>query len=160
MKRRAVPLLVGLTAGLAAGLLVPSATAPLPRAEAGWSRSTYASASVSSATINPVPTLSCGAASGLLSGGVPFTWTAPASGGSALTPQSYTLTWSGTAGSGSATVSGTSGSVAGATLSLLGTSTVTVTANASGWTSSTSLQTRTITTVLGVGGVVLLWDGA
>ncbi|MCI0159281.1 hypothetical protein KNO15_21485 [Leifsonia shinshuensis] len=156
MKRRVVLLVVG----LAAGLLLPSATASLPRADAGWSRSSFTTALVSSATINPVPTLSCGSASGLLSGGVPFTWTAPASGGSALTPQSYTLTWTGTAGSGSATVSGTSGSVTGATLSLLGTSTVTVTANAAGWTSPPSLQTRTITTVLGVGGVVLLWTCA
>ncbi|AGW40435.1 hypothetical protein O159_01880 [Leifsonia xyli subsp. cynodontis DSM 46306] len=145
---------------LAAALVVAVSGGPAVPAGASWSRSSFTTVAVSSATINPVPTLSCGAASGLLSGGIPFTWTAPASGGSVLAPQSYTLTWSGTAGSGSVTVPGTSGTTNGATLTLLGTSTVTVTANSSGWTSAPSSQTRTITTALGVGGAVLLWTCA
>ncbi|AAT89878.1 hypothetical protein ATY41_04800 [Leifsonia xyli subsp. xyli] len=145
---------------LAAALVVAVSGVPAAPAGASWSRSSFTTVAVSSATINPVPALSCSAASGPLSGGVPFTWTAPASGGSALAPQSYTLTWSGAAGSGSVTVPGTDGTANGATLTLLGIATVTVTANFSGWTSAPSSQTRTITTALGTGGAVLLWTCA
>lgn len=126
-------------------------------ARAGWAHTSYATVTVSSGTLDAVPQVSCGASSGLLAGNIPISWTPAATGGQALTPQSYTLSWSGTAGSGSTTVTGTSSAVTGATLTLLGTSTVRVTANLNGWTSPVSLQTRTITTVVGLGGAILLW---
>jgi|GEM_PF-1432185 len=144
-------LLLALLAGGAA-----TVAAPEP-ARAGWATSSYATVAVSTGTLAAVPQVACGAGFGLISGDIPITWTASPSGGSVLAPQSYTLRWSGTAGSGSTTVAATSGSVTGATLTLLGTSTVTVTANYAGWTSPDSAQTRTITTVAGLGGAIVLW---
>lgn len=147
---------------LLSALLIAGAGADPTPAEAtpGWASTTFATTSVAAGTIAPVPQVACGAGSGLLAGDIPISWTASPSGGTALAPDGYTLRWAGTAGSGSITVTGTSGSVTGATLTLLGTSTVTVTANYAGWTSPPSLQTRTITTVAGLAGAILLWSCA
>lgn len=153
--RRAASILLVVAA--AAGTLMASSDEP---ATAGWGRTSYATATVTSGILNPVSQVNCGASGGLLAGNIPISWTAPTTGGQALAPQSYTLSWSGTAGSGSTTVTGTSGAVTGATLTLLGTSTVRVTANFNGWTSPVSLQSRTITTVIGLGGAILLWSCA
>lgn len=144
---------------LAAGLLGISADVP---ARAGWARSAYATGTVSSGVLNPVPTVSCGASGGLLAASVPITWTAPAGGSNAIAPQRYTIAWTGTAGSGSTSVAypATSGNVTGSTLALLGTTRVTVTATYGGWSAPVSLQSRTITTVLGVGGLIIAWTCA
>lgn len=143
----------------AAGLIGVSGDAP---AQAGWSRSTYVTATATAGVLGAVPTVACGSSGGLLAANIPITWTAAPTGGNALAPQSYTIAWSGTAGSGSTTVAApaTSGNVTGATLTLLGTSTVTVTANYGTWTSPVSLQTRTITTVLGALSLIVAWTCA
>lgn len=143
----------------AAGLIGVSGGAP---AQAGWSRSTYVTATATAGVLGAVPTVACGSSGGLLAANIPITWTAAPTGGNALAPQSYTIAWSGTAGSGSTTVAApaTSGNVTGATLTLLGTSTVTVTANYGTWTSPVSLQTRTITTVLGALSLIVAWTCA
>lgn len=144
---------------LAAGVLGVSGGAP---AQAGWSRSAYVTGTANAGVLGAVPTVSCGSTGGLLAANIPITWTAAPTGGNALAPQSYTIAWSGSAGSGSTTVAApaTSGSVTGATLTLLGTSTVTVTANYGTWTSPVSLQTRTITTVLGALSLIVAWTCA
>lgn len=141
---------------LAAAALGVSGGSP---SRAGWARSTYVRGTATAGALGAVPTIACGSSGGLLAADIPISWTAAPTGGNALAPQSYTLAWSGTAGSGNATVSApaTTGSVTGATLTLLGTSTVTVTANYGTWTSPVSLQTRTITTVLGALGLIVAW---
>ncbi|WP_431220630.1 hypothetical protein [Leifsonia xyli] len=136
---------------------VGAVAAPANEARAGWGRTSLATATVTSGTLSPVPQVSCGARSGFLADNIPISWTASPAGGNALTPQSYTLRWSGTAGSGSSTVTATNGSVSAATLTLLGTSTVTVTATYAGWSSPVSLETRTITTAVAVGDIFLRW---
>lgn len=150
---------VGVLVLLAGGLLGVSGGSP---ARAGWGRSTYVTATAGSGVLNAVPTVSCGAASGLLAVNIPMNWTAAATGGNAIAPQSYTLAWSGSAGSGSTTVAApaTTGNITGSTLTLLGSVTVTVTANYGSWTSPVSLQTRTITTTLGALGVIVGWTCA
>ncbi|OJX73311.1 hypothetical protein [Leifsonia sp. 71-9] len=144
---------------LAAGVLGVSGGSP---AQAGWSRSAYVTGTATAGVLGAVPTVACGSSGGLLAANIPITWTAAPTGGNALAPQSYTIAWSGSAGSGSTTVAApaTSGSVTGATLTLLGTSTVTVTANYGTWTSPVSLQTRTITTVLGALSLIVAWTCA
>lgn len=144
---------------LAAGVLGVSGGAP---AQAGWSRSAYVTGTANAGVLGAVPTVSCGSAGGLLAANIPITWTAAPTGGNALAPQSYTIAWSGSAGSGTTTVAApaTTGNVTGATLTLLGTSAVTVTANYGTWTSPVSLQTRTITTVLGALSLIVAWTCA
>ncbi|MFF2052959.1 hypothetical protein ACFVU2_15270 [Leifsonia sp. NPDC058194] len=144
---------------LAAGVLGVSGGSP---ARAGWSRSVYVTGTMNAGVLGAVPTVACGSAGGLLAANIPITWTAAPTGGNALPPQSYTITWTGTAGSGSTTVAApaTTGNVTGATLTLLGTSTVTVTANYGTWTSPVSLQSRTITTVLGALSLIVAWTCA
>jgi hypothetical protein len=155
--RRAIRLLAaGALALTAAGLLGVSGG---PAARAGWTRSAFVTGTATTGVLNAVPTVSCGSAGGLLATNIPVSWTAAPGGGNALAPQSYTISWSGTAGSGSATVAApaTAGNVTGATLTLLGSSVVTVTANYGSWKSPVSLQSRTITTVLGALGLIVAW---
>jgi hypothetical protein len=144
---------------LAAGVLGVAGGTP---ARAGWSVSTYVTGTAASGVLNPVPTVACGSSGGLLATGIPITWTAPTIGGNALAPQNYVISWTGTAGAGSTTVAypATTGNVTGATLTLLGTTTVTVTATYGSWSSAVSSQTRTITTLLGVGGLIVSWSCA
>ncbi|GIT79806.1 hypothetical protein LLS1_14750 [Leifsonia sp. LS1] len=150
---------VGALVLTAAGLLGVAGGSP---ARAGWSRSVYATGTATSGTLTPVPAVACGSAGGLLATNIPITWTTPTIGGNAIAPQSYTIAWSGSAGSGSTTVAypATTGNVTGSTLTLLGTSTVTVTAVYGSWTSPVSLQTRTLTTTLGALGLIVGWTCA
>jgi hypothetical protein len=130
--------------------------------EAAWMSRSYITGTVRAGVLNPVPTVKCGTAGGLLSTGVPISWTAPATGSDALTPQNYTVNWSGTAGSGNLTVpaSATSATIPGSTLALLGSSTVSIRASFAGWLSPPSLETRTIATLIGAGGLVVAWSCA
>lgn len=148
----ALTVLAGLALGVSGGA----------SAGAGWARSAYVTGTATSGVLNAVPTVSCGASSGLLTANIPIGWTAPASGGNALAPKAYTIAWTGSAGSGSTTVAApaTSGNVTGSTLTLLGSATVTVTATYDSWSAPVSLQTRTITTTLGVGGLIVGWTCA
>lgn len=146
---------------LAAALLAPVALAAAGGAEpasARWATTTSVTATLVAGTLPPITSVSCGSSGGLLGGDIPITWTTP-SGPGVLAPQSYTLAWSGSAGSGSRTVPApaTGGTVSGATLTLLGSSTVSVTSNYGGWRSPPSQQTRTISTVVGALGLVVAW---
>lgn len=115
--------------------------APQPT-EAAWQTTRTLAVSAQATAVTPPTALTCGAASGLLSGSVPLTWTAPAG----TTPSGYTLKWTGAA-TGSNTWSGTSGSVPAS--ALLGTLTVTVHADYGSWQSAAGTQTRTLTILLG-----------
>ena len=100
-------------------------------------------AAVTATAVNPTPptALAC-QASGLLSGSVPFTWTAPAG----TAPSGYTLKWTG-ASTGSTTSTTTSASVTPP----LGTITVSVYADYGNWESTAGTQTRSINAILFVG---------
>ena len=103
-----------------------------------------------------VPTVSCGAPSGLLATAIPISWTAPAG----TTPSRYRLHWQGTAGTGDAFFTTSPGSVGGGLLSVLGTSSVTVYPEFGDWTTApVSLQSRTITTIAVIG-IVVSWTCA
>jgi hypothetical protein len=135
----------------AAGFLL--ATSPHPTA-AAWQDPKAFGVTASAVTATAVPTVSCGAASGLLATAIPITWTAPAG----TTPTRYRLVWSGSAGSGQAYFATSPGAVGGSLLSVIGTSTVTVYPEYGDWTTSpVSLQSRTITTI-GALGIVVSWS--
>jgi hypothetical protein len=100
-------------------------------------------ATVTATAVNPAqPTALACPGSGLLSGSVPFTWSAPP--GSA--PSGYTLKWTGAA-TGSTTSATTSANVTAP----LGSITVSVYADYGSWQSAAGTQTRTINGVLFVG---------
>ena len=102
-------------------------------------------AAVTATAVNPAPptALTCGAGSGLLSGSVPFTWSAPPG----TTPSGYTLKWTGAA-TGSVSTTTTSGNVPSPAL---GTTTVSVYADYGSWESAAGIQTRAIFGVIVVG---------
>jgi hypothetical protein len=129
------------------------AVAPQPTS-AAWTSGKAFAITATAATPTAVPTVGCGAASGLLAQAIPITWTAPAG----ATPSRYRLHWQGTAGTGDAYFTSSPGQVAGGLLSVLGTSTVTVYAEYGDWTAPVSLQSRTITTIAVV--VVVSWTCA
>jgi hypothetical protein len=130
-------------------------TAPQPTS-AAWQEAKTLTVTASAVTATAVPTVSCGAGSGVLASSIPITWTAP----SGTTPTRYRLVWSGSAGSGQAFFATSPGAISGGVLSVLGTSTVTVFPEYGDWTTSpVSLQSRTVTTI-GVFGVVVSWTCA
>jgi hypothetical protein len=140
---------------LAAGAAFVVAVAPQPTS-AAWQSVKTMTVSASGVTATAVPTVSCGAASGLLAASIPISWTAP----SGPTPTRYRLVWAGSAGSGQAYFTTSPGSVGGGILSLAGTSTVTVYPEYGDWiTSPVSLQSRTVTTISALG-VVVSWTCA
>jgi len=144
-----------IVAGLAAAAVFVVVTAPQPTS-ATWTSSTSEDLSATAVKPTAVPTVACGAASGLLATSIPITWTAPAG----TAPSRYRLHWSGSAGSGDAYFTTSPGSITGGVLSVLGTTTVTVYPEYGSWTvSPVSLQSRTITTI-GVLGVVVSWTCA
>ena len=102
-------------------------------------------AAVTATAVSPAPptALTCGAGSGLLSGSVPFTWSAPPG----TAPSGYTLKWTGAA-TGSVTTATTSGNVPSPAL---GTTTVSVYADYGSWESAAGIQTRSIFGVVIVG---------
>lgn len=150
----------GLALPVAVALVTASASfavvlAPQPTS-AAWTVTKSAALTATAVTPAAVPTVACGAASGLLSGSIPITWTAPPG----TAPSRYRLAWTGTAGSGQAFFTTSPGAVTGSTLSVLGTATVTVYPEYGDWTTSpASLQTRTITTV-SVLGAIVAWSCA
>ncbi len=154
MKRlAAVAVLLGL---LAVGLAVRPA-----ETDAAWSRPDFGTATAVSGVLNPVPTVTCGASSGLLAVSIPITWTAPPVTAGSVAPTGYLITYAGTAGSGSTTSATLSASIPGSVLTVDGTLTVKVFATyGPNWTSVVSLQTRTITTTLGALGVIVGWTCA
>ena len=139
-------------AAIIAALLI--ATLSIQPTQASWNDSEYAAATLTTGVIRPVTTLSCAAPSGLLAASIGFIWVQPDTSGAGVVPASYTLTWSGPAGSGSATSSTLTGAIPGGLLSVLGTATVTVTANSGAWASSVSTATRTVTTISALGAIV------
>ena len=144
-------LATALVAGLAATAAFVVVNAPQPTS-AAWTSTKTANVAVNAVIPTAVPTVSCGAAGGVLATSIPITWTAPAG----TTPSGYRLHWVGTAGSGDAEFSTSPGSITGGFLSVIGTSTVTVFAEYGTWTAPVSLQSRTVTTI-GTLGVVLTW---
>ncbi|WP_223693751.1 hypothetical protein [Leifsonia poae] len=143
----------------AVGLLLLSLTARPAPTQAAWTRPGFSTATAASGVLNPVPTLSCGAASGLLAVSIPVSWTAPPTTGNGVAPTGYLVTYSGTAGSGSTTTTAptTSVGIPGSVLTIAGSMTVTVYATYGNWVSPASLQTRTITTTLGALGIIIGW---
>lgn len=148
---------------VAAGALVIAASLtttglaalPIEQTAAAWQLPNFHQATLTSGTLNAVPTLACGAAAGLLAVTIPIIWTAPATG---VAPTGYLITWAGTAGSGSATINSTatSGSIPGGALSVLGQSIVTVYATRGSWTSPVSLASVKVTTISALG-VIVSW---
>ena len=125
---------------------------------ASWTRSNFHNATISSGMLYPVTSLTCAGANGALAGSVTLNWTQPQTTGNGLTPTSYTLSWTGTAGSGSTTVAGLSGAVSAAGMGS-GNLTVTVRANLSNWQSAVSTQSRTLTVIAALG-VFVTWSCA
>lgn len=116
------------------------ASGPEPTA-AAW-QSAKAVAVTATATATNAPSgLTCVASTGVLSGAIPFTWTAPAG----ATPSGYTLKWSG-ASTNSVSSTTTSGSVPAA--ALLGNLTIEVFADYGSWQSDAGTQKRTATVVV------------
>jgi hypothetical protein len=116
------------------------AASPAPT-DAAWLVTRTLNVAATAVTPTPPTGLSC-PGSGLLSGAVPFTWTAPAG----TAPSGYTLKWTGAA-NGSSTHTGTSGSVT----SPLGTITVSVYSDYGSWQSSAAIQTRQVNGIIFVG---------
>lgn len=152
MRSRALAAAVALVTAAAGFLLV---TAP-HATSAAWQDPKAFGVTATAVTAAAVPTVSCGAASGLLATAIPITWTAPVG----TTPTRYRLVWAGSAGSGQAYFTTSPGSIGGGLLSVLGTSTVTVYPEYGDWTTSpVSLQSRTVTTIAALG-VVVSWTCA
>jgi hypothetical protein len=132
-----------LLAGIAAASAVAAfalASSPMP-SDAAWVVTRTLNVTATAVTPAQPTGLSC-PGSGLLSGAVPFTWTAPPG----TAPSGYTLKWTGAA-TGSSTHSGTSGSVT----SPLGTITVSVYADYGSWQSAAAIQTRQVNGIIFVG---------
>lgn len=119
--------------------------------DAAWTQSKTFTPSVTAVTPAAVPTVACGASSGLLAQSIPISWTAPAG----PAPSSYRLHWQGTAANGDSTWTTTSGSISAVGLSVVGSSTVSVYARYGDWESPVSLQTVKFTTIAVV--VVVSW---
>jgi hypothetical protein len=157
-KRLRMPRQLALPAALAlvtASAAFTLALGPQPTS-AAWTTSKAVGITATAVTPAAVPTVSCGAASGLLAVAIPITWTAP----SGATPSRYRVVWSGTAGSGQAYFTTSPGSIGGGLLSVAGTSTVTVYPEYGDWINSpVSVQSRTVTTI-SVAGVVVSWTCA
>jgi hypothetical protein len=131
-----------LVAGLAATAAFVVVNAPQPTS-AAWTSTKTANVAVNAVIPTPPTALTCGAGSGLLSGSVPFTWSAPPG----TAPSGYTLKWTGAA-TGSVTTATTSGNVPSPAL---GTTTVSVYADYGSWESAAGIQTRSIFGVVIVG---------
>jgi hypothetical protein len=152
LRRRAV---IGMLVVAVAGCAFLVGSAPRPTA-ASWTTSATDQVTVKAVTPAAVPTVACGASSGLLAVAIPITWTPPPG----PTPSRYRVVWSGTAGSGEASFTTSPGSIGGGLLSLAGSSTVTVYPVYGDWvTSPVSLQSRTVTTISALG-VVVSWTCA
>ncbi|MEO7015328.1 MAG: hypothetical protein ABI130_15525 [Leifsonia sp.] len=147
---------VGVLAGLLLGLTLVSSSLHPAETEASWAGSSFATGSAASGSLNAVPTVTCGASSGLIAVSIPINWTAPATGGNAVAPTGYRVDYSGTAGSGSQTTTARTANIPGGTLAVAGTMTVKVYATYGNWVSPVSLQTRTITATLSLL-VVIAW---
>ena len=131
--------------GIAAAVAVPAfvmGSGPQPT-DATWLVTKTAAVTATAVTPAPPTALTCGAGSGLLSGSVPFTWSAPPG----TAPSGYTLKWTGAA-TGSVTTATTSGNVPSPAL---GTTTVSVYADYGNWESTAGIQTRSIFGVVIVG---------
>lgn len=126
----------------------------MPQSLAAWTTPEYVTATITSGRLYPVTSLTCNAASGLLATGIGLTWSQPLTTGNGLVPSSYTVEWNGTAGSGQKTVTGLTTMIPGTTLSVAGTSTVTVSANSGTWQSPVSTQSRLLTTISALGAIV------
>jgi hypothetical protein len=145
----------GLVAG-AVGLVAVSGIGTIEPTLASWQRGHYNQTTLAAGTLNAVPTVSCVASGGLLSGSIPIKWTAPTTG---IAPTSYTIVWAGTAGSGQFVTgtTATTGSVPGSGLSVLGQSAITVYATAGSWYSPVPVQSLRITTISALG-LIVGWD--
>ncbi|MBC7725201.1 MAG: hypothetical protein H7146_10710 [Burkholderiaceae bacterium] len=76
--------------------------------DAAWTQRSTHSAMLATVTVPQVGSFSCGAASGLIANAIPVSWTAPRLATGLAEPTSYTVTWSGLAGTGSKSVTGLS----------------------------------------------------
>ena len=143
--------------GLALLLILCGVGPTIKQTDAAWTVGSSHSAQLMTGIVNPVTSLTC-AASGLLTSQIAFAWAQPVITGRAIVPTSYTVVWSGSAGSGQKVVSTLAASIPVSTLRSMGTNaTVVVYANASGWTSVVSTQSRTFRTTLNLLGVAIGW---
>jgi hypothetical protein len=130
--------------GIAAAVAIPAfvvGSAP-QQTDASWVAAPKTAAVTTTAVIPAPPTALACQASGLLSGSVPFTWSAPPG----TVPSGYTLKWTG-ATTGSTTSATTSANVTPP----LGTITVSVYAEYGTWESAAGIQTRAINAIVFVG---------
>jgi hypothetical protein len=148
--RRAAGMLGVVTLVLSLGLHLLQPTV------AAWTSPEFHNATINTGQVNPVTSLTCDAPAGLIGVAIGFTWTQPVTTGNGLVPTSYTLVWSGTAGSGQKTVTGLTTTVPGSILSLAGTSLVVVYANFDTWQSPVSTQSRLLTTISALG-IIISW---
>jgi hypothetical protein len=123
-------------------------------ANATWTVSNYNNATLTSAQINPVTSITCVAESGRITSDVGFIWTQPVTTGNGLVPTTYTLSWNGRAGSGQTTITGLTGSVLSATLTHPGDTKVVVYANYGTWQSGASTPNVHVTTVVNAGNII------
>jgi hypothetical protein len=151
-RRRVTATIVGLAmVFVSVGLSSPAPT------EATWNSPEYHQAVMTTAQLYPVTSLTCNSSGGLLATSIGFTWTRPVITGNGLTPTSYTIVWSGSAGAGQKTVTGLTTTLPGTILTVAGSSTVTVYANFDSWQSPVSTQSRQLNTTLGVLGIIVGW---
>ena len=135
-------IMVGAVAAASAFAAFAIAAGPAPT-DAAWVVTRTLNVAANAVTPIPPTGLSC-PGSGLLSGAVPFTWTAA----TGTAPSGYTLKWTGAAtGSTSYPGTGTSGSVS----SPLGTITVSVYSDYGSWQSPAAIQTRQVNGIIFVG---------
>jgi hypothetical protein len=136
-------------AGLLAGLLAASAFAGftvvrgVEPTRASWTSARTVAATASAATPAAVSNVKCGAGSGALGTPIPITWSAPAG----PAPSGYRITWSGSAGSGTATAAASPGSINASGISVAGTSTVRVFAEYGDWVGPNPVNTVSFTTI-------------
>jgi hypothetical protein len=158
-RRRAVALIAGL-ASVALGFSLSSAVSRgVGWTEAAWTDAEVAAATVSAGRLYAPSGLSCVAAGGLLAVAIEFTWTAPPTAAGGVAPDGYVLvaTTGSLVQSYAIPAGQTRGSISAGVLSLLTATTVSVYATKGAWVSPVATQTRTVTAVAGLLGLIVAW---
>lgn len=149
MPRRRI--LTGALALVTAAAAFALVLAPQPTT-AAWVRAKSVAITASAVTPAAVPTVTCGASSGLLNALIPINFTAPPG----PTPSRYRVSWTGGAGSGTVYTTTSPAQINASSISVAGTSVVTVYPEYGDWTvTPASAQTVKFTTVAVV--VVVSW---
>jgi hypothetical protein len=139
---RWAPVAVVAVAAAAAAFAVSGGPQPT---SAAWTASKAFAGTATAVTPAPPTGLSCPGL-GVLSGGIPFTWTAPAG----TAPSGYTLTWTRLSTTNSLSTTTTSATIPSAGFALLQVWTVRAYSDYGSWRSASS-NTRTVTILLDLG---------